>query len=93
MTADAELVLFFLFISRRGAPSAENSLSLEVPLFRSRLPLLAASQTITTSKRKFIAPAYRPRGTGRAVLMFSPISLRDLRGDGDCISVHEPSEC
>lgn len=64
---------------------AENSLSLEVPL-----PIPGCQPNYSHLKGKVqssgaSAPLYRMCG-----LMLSLISLRELGGDGDCVSVREP---
>lgn len=62
------------------------------PLFRRRLPLLAAGQAITTSKGKFLTEAHQPRCTaGGGGDVFPDFSLGELRGDRDWVSVQVPA--
>lgn len=95
MTADVELVFFFfflLFISRREAPLAENSLSLEVPLSvrgcRSWLPSKLLPPQRESSSFRRIGLAVRDVWFD----VFTDFSPGALGGDGDCISVHEPGD-
>lgn len=90
MTADVGLVLFFYLFR------SEKPLWLKIAyLWKSPFPLAAAAPGCQPNyyhlKEKVHSSGVSVPLYGTCGLMFSPISLRELGGDRDYISVHEPA--